>query len=181
MQAERWLAARPGDHVWCTAATGWAKSIWNVLLGPWSAGASIVLHEGAFEPEERFQLLSELGVSVLCQAPTEYRLMAKLDGLDRFELAGLRHMVSAGEPLNPEVIKAFRDAFGLTIHERMGYGYRSDSQLRPLCPRSGQLKRRACASSAEAGRPGAPPRSARRCDQARAATRPGRAQAEVGA
>jgi len=65
MQAERWLAARPGDLVWCTAATGWAKSIWNVLLGPWSAGASIVLHEGAFEPEARFRLLSELGVSVL--------------------------------------------------------------------------------------------------------------------
>ena len=127
MQAERWLAARPGDHVWCTAATGWAKSIWNVLLGPWSAGASIVLHEGAFEPEERFRLLSELGVSVLCQAPTEYRLMAKLDGLDRFELAGLRHMVSAGEPLNPEVIKAFRDAFGLTIHD--GYGQTENTLL----------------------------------------------------
>ncbi len=127
MQAERWLAARPRDLVWCTAATGWAKSIWNVLLGPWSAGASIVLHEGGFEPEERFRLLSELGVSVLCQAPTEYRLMAKLDGLDRFDLPGLRHMVSAGEPLNPEVIKTFRDAFGLTIHD--GYGQTENTLL----------------------------------------------------
>src|SRR5207302_6743052 len=61
-QAERWLAARPDDLVWCTASTGWAKSIWNVLLGPWSAGAAIVLHEGGFEPEERFRLISELGV-----------------------------------------------------------------------------------------------------------------------
>jgi acyl-coenzyme A synthetase/AMP-(fatty) acid ligase len=127
MQAERWLAARPGDLVWCTAATGWAKSIWNVLLGPWSAGASIVLHEGAFDPEERFRLLSELGVSVLCQAPTEYRLMAKLSGLDRFDLSRVRHMVSAGEPLNPEVIKAFRDAFGLTIHD--GYGQTENTLL----------------------------------------------------
>ena len=127
MQAERWLAARPGDLVWCTAATGWAKSIWNVLLGPWSTGASIVLHEGAFEPEERFGLLSELEVSVLCQAPTEYRLMAKLDGLDRFDLPSMRHMVSAGEPLNPEVIKAFRDAFGLTIHD--GYGQTENTLL----------------------------------------------------
>jgi len=127
MQAERWLAARPGDLVWCTAATGWAKSIWNVLLGPWSAGASIVLHEGAFVPEERFGLVSELGVSVLCQAPTEYRLMAKLDGLDGFDLSRMRHMVSAGEPLNPEVIKAFRDAFGLTIHD--GYGQTENTLL----------------------------------------------------
>ena len=127
MQAERWLAARAGDLVWCTAATGWAKSIWNVLLGPWSGGASIVLHEGPFDPEERFQLLSELGVSVLCQAPTEYRLMAKLDGLDRFEFPAMRHLVSAGEPLNPEVIKAFRDAFGLTIHD--GYGQTENTLL----------------------------------------------------
>jgi acyl-coenzyme A synthetase/AMP-(fatty) acid ligase len=127
MQAERWLAARPGDLVWCTAATGWAKSIWNVLLGPWSAGASIVLHEGGFEPEERFRLLSELGVSVLCQAPTEYRLMAKLSGLDSFDLSGVRHMVSAGEPLNPEVIKTFLDAFGLTIHD--GYGQTENTLL----------------------------------------------------
>jgi acyl-coenzyme A synthetase/AMP-(fatty) acid ligase len=127
MQAERWLTARPGDLAWCTAATGWAKAIWNVLLGPWSAGASIMLHEGSFDPEERFRLISELGVSVLCQAPTEYRLMAKLDGLDRFDLSRVRHLVSAGEPLNPEVIKAFRDAFGLTIHD--GYGQTENTLL----------------------------------------------------
>jgi acyl-coenzyme A synthetase/AMP-(fatty) acid ligase len=127
MQAERWLAAQQGDTVWCTAATGWAKSIWNVLLGPWSAGASIVLQEGAFEPEERFRLLCELGVTVLCQAPTEYRLMAKLDAIDRFDLSGVRHMVSAGEPLNPEVIKTFRDAFGLVIHD--GYGQTENTLL----------------------------------------------------
>jgi acyl-coenzyme A synthetase/AMP-(fatty) acid ligase len=127
LQAERWLAARPGDLVWCTAGTGWAKSIWNVLLGPWSAGASIVLHEGPFDPEQRFRLIAELGVSVLCQAPTEYRLMAKLDGLDRFDLSGARHLVSAGEPLNPEVIKTFRDTFGLTIHD--GYGQTENTLL----------------------------------------------------
>ena len=127
MQAEHWLAARPGDLVWCTAATGWAKSIWNVLLGPWSVGARIVLHEGPFDPEERFRLIGELGVTVLCQAPTEYRLMAKLEGLDRFGLSGVRHLVSAGEPLNPEVIKSFRDAFGLTIHD--GYGQTENTLL----------------------------------------------------
>jgi acyl-coenzyme A synthetase/AMP-(fatty) acid ligase len=86
-----------------------------------------VLHEGAFDPEERFRLLSVLGVTVLCQAPTEYRLMAKQDGIDRFGLTHVRHMVSAGEPLNPEVIKAFRDAFGLTIHD--GYGQTENTLL----------------------------------------------------
>jgi acyl-coenzyme A synthetase/AMP-(fatty) acid ligase len=119
-QAERWIDARPGEIVWCTAGTGWAKSIWNVLLGPWSCGAAAILHECAFDPAERFQLLEELKPDVLCQAPTEYRLMAKLDDIGRYDLSGTRHMVSAGEPLNPEVIRSFESAFGRTIHD--GYG-----------------------------------------------------------
>jgi acyl-coenzyme A synthetase/AMP-(fatty) acid ligase len=127
MQAERWLGAGPGDVVWCTASTGWAKSVWNVLLGPWSVGAATVLHESGFDPEERFRLIEQLGVTVLCQAPTEYRMMAKLDGLDRFDLSGVRHLVSAGEPLNPEVIKTFADAFGQTIRD--GYGQTENTLL----------------------------------------------------
>lgn len=126
-QAESWLAATADDLVWCTAGTGWAKSIWNVLLGPWSVGAPIVLHEGGFDPAERLELVRQLGVTVLCQAPTEYRLAAKLDGLERFDLSGLRHAVSAGEPLNPEVIRVFRDTFGLTIRD--GYGQTENTLL----------------------------------------------------
>jgi acyl-coenzyme A synthetase/AMP-(fatty) acid ligase len=126
-QAERWLDARPGDLVWCTAGTGWAKSIWNVLLGPWSCSAAIVLHEGGFDPEGRFRLLEQLGPTVLCQAPTEYRLMAKLADIGRHDLSGVRHLVSAGEPLNPEVIRAFESAFGRTIHD--GYGQTENTLL----------------------------------------------------
>jgi acyl-coenzyme A synthetase/AMP-(fatty) acid ligase len=126
-QAENWLASRPGDLVWCTAGTGWAKSVWNVLLGPWSTGAAVVLHEGGFDPNERFELVERLGVDVLCQAPTEYRLMAKQDAIERHDLSGLREAVSAGEPLNPEVIKAFRDAFGCTIRD--GYGQTENTLL----------------------------------------------------
>jgi acyl-coenzyme A synthetase/AMP-(fatty) acid ligase len=126
-QAESWLAARPGDLVWCTAGTGWAKSIWNVLLGPWSRGAAVVLDEGGFEPGERFELIQRVGASVLCQAPTEFRLMAKLDGLDRYDLSSVRHAVSAGEPLNPEVIRVFQDVFGRTIHD--GYGQTENTLL----------------------------------------------------
>ena len=134
MQAEHWLDARPGDLVWCTAGTGWAKSIWNVFLGPWSRGAEILLHEGPFDARERFELLERMEVTVLCQAPTEYRLMAKLDDLERHDLSRLRHAVSAGEPLNPEVIKAFRDAFGLTIYD--GYGQTENTLLVANTPRN---------------------------------------------
>jgi acetyl-CoA synthetase/medium-chain acyl-CoA synthetase len=128
MQAAFWLDAKPQDLVWCTAGTGWAKSLWNVLLGPWSCGSTIVLHEGAFVPEERMDMLRDLGVTVLCQAPTEYRLEAKLDKLgERWKLPKLRHCVSAGEPLNPEVIARWREAFGLSILD--GYGQTENSLL----------------------------------------------------
>ena len=127
MQAQHWLDARPGELVWCTAGPGWAKSIWNLLLGPWSCGSTVVLHDGGFDPVERFELLDRLGVDVLCQAPTEYRLMAKVEGLERYDLSRIRHAVSAGEPLNPEVIKTFRDAFGLTIYD--GYGQTENTLL----------------------------------------------------
>lgn len=128
MQARFWLDAQPSDLVWCTSATGWAKSLWNVLLGPWSCGSAVVLHEGPFDPAGRLELIAELQVSVLCQAPTEYRLEAKLDGLgSRWRLPKLRHCVSAGEPLNPEVLARWKDAFGLTIFD--GYGQTENSLL----------------------------------------------------
>src|SRR5262249_19193006 len=85
------------------------------------------LHDGPFDPQERFDLIERLGVTVLCQAPTEYRLMAKLDDLHRFDLSRVRHAVAAGEPLNPEVIKIFREAFGITIYD--GYGRTENTLL----------------------------------------------------
>ena len=127
-QAKTWFDCTPDDLVWCTAGTGWAKSIWNVLLGPWSCGSCIVLHEGGFAAEERMNLIRDLEVTVLCQAPTEYRIEAKLPDLGtRWKLPSLRHCVSAGEPLNPEVLTRWRDAFGLTILD--GYGQTENSLL----------------------------------------------------
>jgi acyl-coenzyme A synthetase/AMP-(fatty) acid ligase len=128
MQAEFWLDAKPDDLLWCTAGTGWAKSLWNVMLGPWSCGAAIVLHEGAFEPVQRMDFIRDLGVTILCQAPTEYRIEAKLEKLgERWKLPKLRHCVSAGEPLNPEVLALWKAAFGLTILD--GYGQTENSLL----------------------------------------------------
>jgi acyl-coenzyme A synthetase/AMP-(fatty) acid ligase len=117
-QADHWFGSRKGELAWCTTATGWSKSARNVFLAPWLTGAAAVIHDGRFDPAERLDLAEALGVNVLCQAPTEYRILAKRTALR--PLPALRRMVSAGEPLETETIAAFREALGLEPAD--GYG-----------------------------------------------------------
>ena len=125
VQAEHWFGARNGEVAWCTTATGWSKSARNVFVAPWLMGATAVIQDARFDPEERLRLCEELGVNVLCQAPTEYRMLAKRTQLRPID--SLRQLVSAGEPLNPEIITTFRDATGLEIHD--GYGQTETGQV----------------------------------------------------
>jgi acyl-coenzyme A synthetase/AMP-(fatty) acid ligase len=125
LQAEHWLAARPGELVWCTAASGWSKSARNVFLAPWLSGAAALLHDARFDPEQRLELLERERVNVLCMAPTEYRVLAKRTTLRRF--GDLRRMVAAGEALNPEVLRAWHEVTGLEIRD--GYGQTETGQL----------------------------------------------------
>lgn len=127
MQARYWLDLQEGDRLWCTSGTGWAKSIWNVFLGPWSLGTEIFFHEGGFDPAERLNLIERHGITVLCQAPTEYRLLAKTTELEKADLSSIRHAVSAGEPLNPPVIERWKELQGITIYD--GYGQTENTLL----------------------------------------------------
>ncbi|MDX6703923.1 MAG: acetyl-CoA synthetase [Baekduia sp.] len=125
LQAEHWLGARPGDLVWCTAASGWSKSARNVFIAPWLLGAAALLHDARFDPAERLDVLGRERVDLLCMAPTEYRVIAKRVPLRRFP--GLRALVAAGEALNPEVLRAWEEATGLQIRD--GYGQTETGQL----------------------------------------------------
>jgi acyl-coenzyme A synthetase/AMP-(fatty) acid ligase len=118
LQAEHWFGAGKGEVAWCTAAPGWSKSTRNAFVAPWLGGAVAVLHDGRFDPAERLRLCEELGVNVLCQAPTEYRMLAKRADLS--PIPSLRRLVSAGEPMEPEVIRLFRERLGAAIAD--GYG-----------------------------------------------------------
>jgi acetyl-CoA synthetase len=93
VQAEHWLAARPGELVWCTAASGWSKSARNTFIAPWLCGAAGLLHDARFDPHERLELIERERVAVLCMAPTEYRVIAKRSTLR--PLPSLRGMVAA--------------------------------------------------------------------------------------
>ncbi len=123
----QWLDIREGDVVWATAAPGWQKWIWSPFLAVLGNGATGFVYSGTFQPHRYLQLLQDGGVAVLCCTPTEYRLMAKLDGLGRYDLSKLRCAVSAGEPLNREVIETFQREFNLTIRD--GYGQTESTLL----------------------------------------------------
>jgi acyl-coenzyme A synthetase/AMP-(fatty) acid ligase len=125
LQARHWLDARPGDLVWCTAASGWSKSARNVFVAPWLRGAAALLHDARFDPHERLELLERERVDLLCMAPTEYRVIAKRATLRG--LIDLRGAVSAGEALNPEVLDAWHEATNVWIRD--GYGQTETGQL----------------------------------------------------
>jgi acyl-coenzyme A synthetase/AMP-(fatty) acid ligase len=125
LQAEHWLDARPGELVWCTAASGWSKSARNVFIAPWIRGAAALLHDQRFDPHERLAILASEQVNVLCMAPTEYRVIAKRAELT--PMPRLRGLVAAGEALNPEVLKTFDESLNLTIRD--GYGQTETGQL----------------------------------------------------
>ena len=125
LQAERWLDARPGDLVWCTAASGWSKSARNVFLAPWLRGACALLHDARFDPAQRLEVVRREGVDVLCMAPTEYRMIAARAELG--PLPSIRGLVAAGEALDPGVLEAWRAATGVTIRD--GYGQTETGQL----------------------------------------------------
>ncbi len=116
---EYWLDLQRTDLHWTTADTGWAKAAYGVLFGPWMNGVPTFMYHGRFDPERELDLLARYEISTFCAPPTEYRLLVK-ETLARWRLPRLRHCVGAGEPLNPEVIHTWHDAFGLLIHD--GYG-----------------------------------------------------------
>jgi acetyl-CoA synthetase len=125
--APQWLCIEDGDTVWATAGPGWQKWIWSPFLSVLGSGGTGLVYDGKYDPKKYLSLLQKYDVNVLCCTPTEYRLMAKVDNLTDYHLPNLHSAVSAGEPLNREVIDTFRKYF--TIDVRDGYGQTENTLL----------------------------------------------------
>ncbi|CAM3750669.1 acetate--CoA ligase [Alicyclobacillus pomorum] len=110
---------RPGDVYWCTADPGWVTGTSAGILAPLLHGVTLVCRGGRFKPEDWYATLEKYKVNVWFSAPTAFRmLMAQGNDLPRkFDLSSLRHILSAGEPLNPEVIHWGLDVLGHRIHD----------------------------------------------------------------
>ncbi|WP_423407668.1 acyl-CoA synthetase MbcS [Heyndrickxia sp. MSNUG] len=125
--ASIWLGIEDGDTVWATAGPGWQKWIWSPFLSVMGTGATGLVYHGKFEPQKYLSLLQKYNVNVLCCTPTEYRLMAKVENIGDYSLPGLHSAVSAGEPLNREVIETFKKHFDVEVRD--GYGQTENTLL----------------------------------------------------
>jgi acetyl-CoA synthetase/medium-chain acyl-CoA synthetase len=74
---------------------------------------------GRFDPVLTLDTLARFPINTWCAPPTALRLIVR-QNLAHWTFPRLRHCVSAGEPLNPELLKLWAAATGLTVHE--GYG-----------------------------------------------------------
>ncbi|WP_391202588.1 acyl-CoA synthetase MbcS [Psychrobacillus sp. L4] len=122
-----WLGIQEGDIVWATASPGWQKWIWSPFLATLGSGAIGYVYNGKFEPKTYLNKIKEKKVNVLCCTPTEYRIMAKTEELSNYDLSSLHSAVSAGEPLNREVIETFNRLFSLEVRD--GYGQTENTLL----------------------------------------------------
>jgi acetyl-CoA synthetase/medium-chain acyl-CoA synthetase len=115
-----WLDQRPGDLHWNISDTGWAKAAWSSYFGPWNCGSTVFVHHAvAFDPKKTLDLLQKYPITTLCGPPTVYRMLV-LQDLSHYSFSHLRYCIGAGEPLNPEIIEAWRQATGNIIRD--GYG-----------------------------------------------------------
>ncbi len=119
--ARFWHDVRSNDLHFTVSDTGWAKSAWGKLLGQWVEGAAVFVYDyrNKFNATELLPIIEKYGITTFCAPPTIYRMLIMAD-LRKYDFSELRHCVSAGELINPEVIKAWKDATGLEIYE--GYG-----------------------------------------------------------
>jgi acetyl-CoA synthetase len=114
-----WIGLRPGDVHVNISSPGWAKHAWSCVFAPWNAGATVLVHNvSRFSAPALLDVLVRCGVSTFCAPPTVWRILVQED-LARWSVPA-RELVSAGEPLNPEVIEQVRAAWGITIRD--GYG-----------------------------------------------------------
>ena len=114
-----WLGLKKGDVHWTISSPGWAKHAWSCFFAPLNAQACVFIYNyPRFNGPAILATLVEHRVNTLCAPPTVWRMLIQED-LKAWPVQ-LRELISAGEPLNPEVIEQVRAAWQLTIRD--GYG-----------------------------------------------------------
>lgn len=113
------IGAKPGDIHLAISSPGWAKHAWSCFFAPWIAEAAIFVYNyQRFDAAALLTQLRRADINTFCAPPTVWRMLIQADLGDKPE--GLREVLGAGEPLNPDVIRRVEESWGLTI--RGGFG-----------------------------------------------------------
>lgn len=120
MMTGRWvLDLQEEDVYWCTADPGWVTGTSYGIFAPFLNGATNVVVGGRFNPDFWYSVIEKYKVTVWYSAPTAFRMLmgAGAEIANTHDLSSLRHVLSVGEPLNPEVIRWGKEAFDQRIHD----------------------------------------------------------------
>lgn len=114
-----WLGLQPGDVHLNISSAGWAKHAWSCFFAPWIAESCIFVYNYTrFDAAGLLAQLRKSSVTTFCAPPTVWRMLIQVDLADG--PGSLRELISAGEPLNPEVITQVEKAWGRTIRDGFG-------------------------------------------------------------
>ena len=148
--AKKWWGVRETDTVWATAGPGWAKWVWSPFISTLGSGATGLVYQGRFDPEKYLSLMQQYRVNVLCCTPTEYRMMAKVEQLERFDLSALRSAVQCRRTPQPGSDRHIPQAF-----RRRGEGrLRTDGKHSPGGHPSGHGDEARFDGETDSGQPG---------------------------
>ena len=119
--AKYWQHVEENQLHMSVSDSGWAKFGWGKIYGQWICGATIFCYDmtGKFNPKNLLSKVSKYKVTTFCAPPTMYRFMLQ-ENLSEFDLSSLHHCATAGEPLNPEVVKQWKEKTGHQIYEGFG-------------------------------------------------------------
>ncbi len=119
-QTAKWiLDLKPTDTYWCTADPGWVTGTSYGIFAPWLYGVTNVVRGGRFDADAWYQTIEQHRVTVWYSAPTAFRMLmaAGEKAAEKYDLTSLRHVLSVGEPLNPEVVRWGWRVYGRRIHD----------------------------------------------------------------
>lgn len=113
------LDLKEGDVYWCTADPGWVTGTSYGIFAPWLHGVTNVVRGGRFSPADWYETIQKNKVTVWYSAPTAFRMLmgAGQDVIKQYDLSSLRHVMSVGEPLNPEVVRWGMKVYNHRIHD----------------------------------------------------------------
>lgn len=120
-QTGKWvLDLHEQDIYWCTSEPSWVPGISYGIWAPLLHGVTSVIYTRQFLPEQWYGILANQHVTVWYTTPTALRRLMNFgpdNPMGRFNLSGLRHILTVGEPLNPMVIRWSSMAFGLKVYD----------------------------------------------------------------